>query len=76
MSKNVAGFTFLRWNGKYGNNAKFVVQDNQSGKQSMFSPGRTQDLCWTSMDLATTPEISSWQDFGNEIVDSLEDVAF
>lgn len=74
MSAN--GYTFLKWNSKYGQDAKFVVQDNASGKQSMFTPGRTQDLVWTTAKLHETPEIAKWDDFGNETVEKLEDVAF
>jgi len=70
------GFTFLKWNGQYNEGAKFVVRDNSSGKQAMFTPGRTHDLVWTKSDLTEDPEVSNWEDFGNETVDNLEDVAF
>lgn len=70
------GYTFLKWNGKYGDDAKFVVRNNDTGQQSMFTPGRTQDLMWTKTDLENAPEIQGWQDFGNETVDDLEPIAF
>ena len=70
------GFTFLKWNGKYGRDSKFVVRDNSTGKQSLFTPGCMRDLVWTSSDLANTLEVKSWEDFGDETVDNLEDVAF
>lgn len=71
-----AGFTFLKWNGKYGGDARFVVRDNKSGKQCMFTPGRTQDVVWTSMDMENLPEVKNWDDFQNETVENLESVAF
>lgn len=73
---NKAGFTFLKWNGKYSDDAKFVVRDNSTGKQSMFTPGRTQDLVWTSSDLENMPEVQDWEEFGNETVDDLDAIAF
>jgi len=75
MAENT-GYTFLRWNGEYGRGAKFVVRDNSTGKQSLFTPGRTQDLTWTSTDLANTLELKNWEEFGNETVENLEEVAF
>ena len=67
-------YTILKWNGQYGKEAKFVVQDDKNGQQSMFTPGRMQDLVWTTTKLDATPEISQWEDFGNEKVDNLDDV--
>lgn len=67
-------YTILKWNGSYGGDAKFVVQDDKNGQQSMLTPGRTQDLVWTTTKLDQTPEISKWDDFGNEQVEDLEDV--
>lgn len=69
-------FTFLKWNGKYSGDAKFVVRDNNSGKQSIFTPGRVQDIVWTGNDLAGSQEFKGWEDFNNETVDDLEEVAF
>lgn len=71
-----SGFTFLRWNGMYGSDAKFVVRDNANGMQSVFTPGRVQDVVWTRTDLANSNELSKWQDFANETVEDLGDVAF
>lgn len=68
-------YTILKWNGKYSSDCKFVIQDNKNGKQSVFTPGRVSDLVWTTNKLDTTPEISKWEDFGDEKVDNLEDVA-
>lgn len=69
-------YTFLKWNGKYSQDARFVVKDNSSGKQSVFIPGRTQDLVWTRSNLAEDTSMSDWEDFNNESVDDLESVAF
>jgi len=71
-----AGYTFLKWNGEYGDESKFVVRDNDSGKQAMFTPGRTHDIVWTKSNLVEDPEIQGWQEFGQETVDNLEDVCF
>ncbi|MNH29945.1 hypothetical protein D3C77_517640 [compost metagenome] len=73
---NQTGYTFLKWNGQYGAHAKFVVRDNSTGQQSMFTPGRTQDLVWTGSDLENDPHLKDWSDFGNETVPDLEEVAF
>lgn len=70
------GYTFLKWNEKYGADARFVVRDNKSGKQSMFTPGRTNDVIWTSANIEGLPEVKNWSDFGNETVEDLESVAF
>lgn len=69
-------FTFKKWNGEYGAGAKFVTEDDDTGKQCMFTPGKTQDIVWTTSDLSATPEVKDWQDFGEEQVENLEDVAF
>lgn len=71
-----ARYTFLKWNSKYGADAKFVVRNNSTGQQSVFTPGRTQDLVWSKTDLANSPEVKGWSDFGDESVDDLEKVAF
>ncbi len=71
-----AGYTFLKWNGRYGSDARFVVRDNKSGKQSMFTPGRTNDVIWTSVNMEGLPEVKNWDSFGNETVEDLESVAF
>ncbi len=73
---NGTGYTFLRWNGKYGRDAKFVVRDNASGKQSLFTPGCMHDITWVTTDLANTQETKDWETFGDETVDNLEEVAF
>lgn len=73
--QSVFGYTLLRWNGEYGSKAKFVVQDNQKNLQSIFIPGRLQDLVWTSADLANDPELNEWSDFGNEVVMDLDFIA-
>lgn len=76
MAEDNKNYTFLKWNGKYGADARFVVRDNSTGQQSIFTPGRTQDLVWTRTDIANAPEIKDWEDFGEETVSDLEEVAF
>lgn len=73
---NNSGYTFLKWNGQYSDAARFVVRNNDTGENSMFTPGRTQDLVWTKVDLSSQPELASWSDFGNETVPDLEEIAF
>lgn len=68
------GYTFLKWNGKYGSGAKFVVKDNSNGKQSLFTPGRLTDMVWVGSDLVAAN--ADWEEFGNETVDNLKDVVF
>lgn len=68
-------YTILKWNGSYGEEAKFIVRDNQNGQQSVFIPGRTSDLVWTTSQLDKAPEIDAWEDFKEEKVDNLDDVA-
>lgn len=71
------GFTFLLWNGKYGDASKFVVKDNTTNKQSYFTPGNTKDIAWTDKDLTKDSQVvKGWTTFGNETVDDLEDVVF
>ena len=70
------GYTFLRWNKKYGTGAQFVVKDNENSKQSVFSPARPSDLAWVGTDLANSEEYKSWDTFGNEKVDDLSKVVF
>ncbi|TVX82917.1 hypothetical protein FQP34_04870 [Peribacillus simplex] len=74
--ENKKGFTFLKWNGKYGSEAKFVVRDNENNLQSIFVPGRVQDIVWTSADLANVAELEEWSSFEKETVDDLDLVAF
>jgi len=70
------GFTILLWNGKYGSASNFVVKNNVSNKQTFFTPGNTKDITWSDQDLTKSGEVKGWKDFGNEIVDNLEDVVF
>jgi len=73
---HTTGYTFLKWNGKYGDESKFVIRDNKNGKQSLFTPGRAHDVTWANTDLENDEEFSEWQEFGNETVDDLDYVSF
>lgn len=70
------GFTFLKWNKKYGTNAQFVVKDNSTDKQSLFSPARPSDLTWVDKDISKDGAYKEWDDFGNEQVENLNEVVF
>lgn len=69
-------YTLLKWNGEYGAEARFIVRDNDTGRQSLFTPGRCEDLIWFHSDLASDDVVSDWNDFGNESFDDLEPIAF
>ena len=36
--KTTSKYAFLVWNGKYGNNARFIIRENASGKQAELLP--------------------------------------
>jgi hypothetical protein len=72
--KEGPGFALLKWNGKYGGDAKFCVRNNASGQQAILTPGRVHDLIWTRSNLVESPEIAEWSDFGEENVQDLDDV--
>ena len=61
------------WNGKYGNGAKFVVEDSK-GKFAEFSPARPKDIAWVDTDLTKEADYKDWQDFEKEKVDDLNQV--
>jgi hypothetical protein len=73
---SILRYTLLKWNKKYGIDAIFIVRDNWNNMQSLFTPGRCQDLFWFHTDLANDKSISEWNDFGNESFDDLEPIAF
>ena len=66
-------FTLWKWNKKYGNGAKFVVEDSK-GKFAEFSPSRPKDIAWVDKDLTKEEEYKDWDDFQKEKVDDLEAV--
>lgn len=69
-------YTILKWNGVYGDDARFIVQDNNSNEQTLLTPGESHNVAWTSHELTDAPEFMKWQDFGEEQVDDLEDIVF
>lgn len=69
-------YTLLKWNGEYGAEAKFIVKDNWTAKQSLFTPGRCEDLFWFHANLANDNAVSTWEEFGEESFDDLEPIAF
>lgn len=76
MTEQKTGYTFLRWNGDYGDTSNFIVRDNKNNKQTYFTPGETKHLAWTDKDLTKDPRVKGWEEFGNETVEDLEDVVF
>jgi len=71
------GYTFLRWNGLYGDASIFLVRDNSTGYESLFTPGYMQKIMWSEQNLELVfPQLLTWETFGNETVDDLDYVAF
>lgn len=67
-------FILLKWNKKYGNGAKFVVQDKSNGKFAEFSPARPKDVAWVDTDISKEQDYANWDDFQKEPVEKLEDI--
>jgi hypothetical protein len=76
VKENQKRYTLLRWNGNYGDESKFIVRDNLTGRQSLFKPGKCEELFWFHLDLANDKSVDSWDDFGNESFDELEPIVF
>jgi len=70
------GYTILAWNGAYGTKAQFVVKDNSTGKEALFSPARSKDITWVASEISSDPEYKNWKDFGNEQISDLSEVVF
>lgn len=66
-------YTIKRWNGKYGDSARFLLL-SPSGKMSEFCVGTPTDVAWVRSDLTRLPEYSKWQEFGNERVADYRDI--
>lgn len=67
-------FLLWKWNKKYGNGAKFIVEDKSNGKFAEFSPARPKDITWVDSDLTKESEYQSWDDFKQEKVDDLNNI--
>lgn len=67
-------YILMKWNGKYGSDAQFIVKNKKTGKFTLFTVDRTDDIAWVDQDLTQTPEYSKWEDFGQETVNYLENV--
>ena len=67
-------YVLVKWNGKYGNEARFIVKNKKTGKFTLFTPDRVDDIAWVDQDLSQTGEYKNWEDFGNETVNYLENV--
>lgn len=73
---NEAHYSILKWNGQDGDNAVFVVRDNQKSAYSLFTPDKLGDLAWVKQDLSKVGEYKGWEDFEEEPIQNLEDVVF
>jgi hypothetical protein len=69
-------YTILKWNKTYGTKAQFIVKDNDTGKQALFSPARSSDIAWVDKDLTEDEEYKKWDDFGKEQVKDIKDIVF
>src|SRR5690606_24275234 len=76
LEKSENRYTILRWNGEDGEDALFVIKDNLTGKQTLFSPYAPELVDWVDYDLLRQEPMNTWQDFGNESVSSLDDIVF
>ncbi|WP_100486227.1 DUF1643 domain-containing protein [Sporolactobacillus pectinivorans] len=57
-------YTLLKWNGKSGAEAHYIVKDNNDGTQSLIADGR--EPVWFHLDLAGDPAVADWRsDQGN-----------
>ncbi|GLI90591.1 hypothetical protein ANABIO4_39430 [Bacillus subtilis] len=67
-------FIIKGWNGKYGQDAVFIIEDRGTGKQGLYVVGMKQDhISWLDVDLCSA---YNFEDFCNEKVDSLEEIVF
>ena len=62
------------WNGKYGNEARFIVFDSKNKKYTEFLVDHVKDVVWTSHDITKEPEYKNWSSFEDEPVDFLENI--
>lgn len=60
-----------KWNKKYGNAAKFVVENHDNGEFTEFSPVSPNDVAWVKADLTKNSEYKAWDDFQKEPVEDL-----
>ena len=67
-------FTLVKWNGQYDDKARFIVQDNNTKKYTLFTPDRLGDVAWVDQDMTKLPQYKDWDDFDNTQVDYLENV--
>ena len=67
-------YELVKWNGKYGDEARFIVKYNKTGKFTLFTPDHIEDIVWVDQDLSQTEEYKHWEDFGGETVNYLENV--
>lgn len=73
---NKSKYIIKVWNGKYGNNARFIIQEVASGKMTEFQPTRPKDLAWVGTDLTKQDEYKNWESFEDEPLDDLNNVVF
>lgn len=64
------GYTVLRWNGKVGDVAKFVMRRDSDNSQTVLSL-QSRDIVWTNTDISNEPNFANWRCFGDQKIDSL-----
>lgn len=58
------------WNGKYGKEARFIIERKADGKQTEFEPKNLKDMAWVDK-LSASGDYKAWQSFEDEPVDDL-----
>ena len=76
MEQKTSKYLFCTWNGKYGNNARFIIQETATGKFAEFAPTRPKDVAWVNSDLTKEAEYKDWQSFEDEPFNDLNGIVF
>lgn len=56
-------FVLVRWNRKYGDGARLIIQNKTDKKFTLFTPGHTKDIAWTDKDLSKVTPYNDWDKF-------------
>ena len=69
-------FVLKKWNGEYGKDSGFVVQNKQTGKFAEYRPSeKKENIAWVDEDLTKNPKYKSWGFFEDEPLEKLEDIS-
>lgn len=59
-------YTIMRWNEKYGDNAVFVLRDNQKQLYTVYTPKYPGKVGWTKERIYQKVPYKNWDDFNGE----------